>query len=74
MPPPMDMFSNFSDDFNPKATNVHEVSDEDKNANLEKNWKKMQRFKCRKNFKPLVMCAILMKKHSMTLWPMVLQP
>ncbi len=40
MPPPMDVFSDFLDDFNPKAANVHEVSHEGKNANLDQNWKK----------------------------------
>jgi hypothetical protein len=37
MPPPMDVFSDFLDDFNPKAANVHEVSHEGKNANLDQN-------------------------------------
>jgi hypothetical protein len=37
MPKLMDVFSDFSNDFNPKVANVHEVSDEDKNSNLEQN-------------------------------------
>jgi hypothetical protein len=37
MPKLMDVFSDFSNDFNPKDANVHEVSDEDKNSNLEQN-------------------------------------
>jgi len=37
MPPPMDVFSDFLDDFNPKVANVHEVSHEGKNANLDQN-------------------------------------
>jgi hypothetical protein len=35
MRPLVDMLLDFLDDFNPKDTNVHEVNDEDKNANLE---------------------------------------
>jgi hypothetical protein len=30
-PPPMDLLSNYFDDFSPKVINIHEVSDEDKN-------------------------------------------
>ncbi len=31
----MDVLLDSLDDFNPKVTNVHEVNDEDKNADLE---------------------------------------
>lgn len=47
MPPPMYLLSNSSNDFSPKAINIHKVSDEDKNE--KHNWiTKMQRFKWKK--------------------------
>jgi hypothetical protein len=35
MPPLLDMLLDSLDDFNLETTNVHEVNDEDKNADLE---------------------------------------